>query len=306
MDQKILLLQNAEFDKYVSLNKTVLDSRYLLLDLWNNPSKEEYHQILLQLDRLKISGIDENRISFDITNNGELIGKIKNLESRCIDILRGYLQQIKKKGKFNFMSILKNDESNIFLTLATETEDYKPSLFDNIKNRVSFSYFHELPTNITVNILLELYGIKLDMISGNITVDIRLRLMIENMIAPTRTKINNVDFFIQNAQTTETVEDVLSDTSDNADEETPYTFSFTHNEESDEELIDDIMSEIIQDAKEKADKEVADEEISDDNILDRLKIPYNGSAHVANDTGDDLPNESRKKKPMQRKRNVGK
>jgi len=181
------------------------------LDIWNNPEEGKYQQILLQVNAVKIFGTSEQRISFDLTNQKEYIKNIISLENKCIDILKRYLHQINKKGKFNFMSLLKSEEHRQhengvhILTLSTNPADYSPSLFDSAKNKVNMAYFNEMQKNNTVNIIIEPYAIQLDMQNNDIMIDIRLRLVIENMIAPARFQVSDPDLFISDSDGQETI-----------------------------------------------------------------------------------------------------
>jgi len=203
--KKVELLHEADFKKIVSLNRNVESSRYLILDIWNNPIDGKYQQILLQLNDIKIFGIRENRISFDLTDHPEYIQNIVHLENKCIEILKRYLHQINRKGKFNFMSLMKSEVSEEnkkntntvhILTLSTNPSDYAPSLFDSVKTKVCMSYFNGMQKNNTVNMIVEPYAIQLDWETSDIVIDIRLRLVIENKITLQRFEVSDPELFI--------------------------------------------------------------------------------------------------------------
>lgn len=213
MSKKISKIEKFNCQTIVTLNQSVSDKRYLILDLWedirtgttSNTSKESvsqrnidhnrYNQIFLQINDLKVLNHSDGRVYFDLTDRDDVIDAITSLEVKTIQILKNYLASINKKGKFNFRSIIKddrydNDQGNIVLALNLVNQDYDVTFYDIAKKRANCSLINKQCA--CFNVILELMYINFDMQKGEIVADTRLRMCVE-----TRVKMTDVSLFIQ-------------------------------------------------------------------------------------------------------------
>jgi hypothetical protein len=203
MTKNISKIEKFNCNNIINLNQNVSDKRYLILDLWENikgnKSENTYNQIFLQINNLNVSNVNlsENRVYFDLTNNEEIIDAITAIELKLMSILKEYLSSKNKKGKFNFRSIIKDDRSihndgpgTVALALNLSNQDYDVSFYDIAQRKTNKSIINK--NNAMFNIILELMYINLDMNTGIIVADTRLRMCME-----TRIKISTVNLFIQ-------------------------------------------------------------------------------------------------------------
>ena len=234
-NNKIIKIEYFDYQNIVTLNQHVTGKRYLIFDLWedtrnsnnlnsnniknsnnvknfnnsivNNKYDQQYKQIFLQINDLKVLNIKEGQVHFDLSKREDVIKSMFNIEEHILLILKKYLAKLDKKGNFNFCSVIKYDNpdnmsannnmntNNVALTLNLNNDDYDVGFYTREKQRTDMNILSRRDTSY--NIIIEIMYIYFDMIKGVIVVDTRLRMVLENHVHPIRLQINNPDNFIQ-------------------------------------------------------------------------------------------------------------
>ena len=245
MSKNISKIELFKYNNIATLKQNVINKQYLLLDLWETLSNNNYQQIFLQLNNVRVINITNDKIYFDITNRNDIIQSMINIENKIIYILKNYLARINKHGKFNFKSIIKENttDNKTLLELNLNNNDYPINIYNNAKQKTDLSIFN---TNATFNIILELMYIRFDMCKGMIIIDTCFRLAVENTILPRRIQITNVNSFLVNDNTNNEKEvfNITHDVSDNDDNEVSdnddnEVFNITHGVSDNENKDDD-------------------------------------------------------------------
>lgn len=209
MSKKISKIEKFNYQNIVTLNQSVADKRFLILDLWEdirsntpnaqktsrNADQNRYNQIFLQINDLHVLNFSDGKVYFDLTDRDDVIDAITSIEVKIMSVLKNYLASIHKKGKFNFRSVIKddrgaNDQGNIVLALNLSNQDYEAIFYDIAKKRSNCSLINK--QDAAFNVILELMYINFDMKKGEIVADTRLRMCME-----TRIRLTDVDMFIQ-------------------------------------------------------------------------------------------------------------
>lgn len=189
-------IENFDIDNIISIDQKITDKRYLIFDLRSkdNSYQKSVNQILIQLNDLEIINKKDDIIYFDITNKTNIESKLIKIEEKILSILKRYLKQFNKKGTFEFNSIIKSNENDQkIISFNLLNDDYPINCFDKNKQKVQIE---DLSTNTFYNIVIEIMYMYLDMVKGNIVIDSRLRMVVENRTIPKRTQILNIDLFI--------------------------------------------------------------------------------------------------------------
>lgn len=210
MSKKISKIEKFNYQNIVTLNQSVADKRFLILDLWEDirsgtaftskktthtADQNRYNQIFLQINDLRVLNFSDGKVYFDLTDRDDVVDAITSIEEKIMVILKNYLASIHKKGKFNFRSAIKddrgdNEQGNIILALNLSNQDYEVTFYDIAKKRSNCSLVNK--QGATFNIILELMYINFDMKKGEIVADTRMRMCME-----TRIKMMDVNMFIQ-------------------------------------------------------------------------------------------------------------
>lgn len=233
MSKKISKLEDFKDNKVVTLNQSVKDRRYLILDLWedistissistDNSSDRNYNQIFLQINRLKVANILNDRLYFDLTDRDDVVNDLTVVEDKISIVLKNYLKKLykNKKGNFTLCSIIKDNkggsgEENLVLSFNLNNADYPICFYDRLKKKVDISHLKN--RDRTFNIIFEIMHINLDMLEGLIVIDTRLRMVMENSINPTRVQLSDVDAFLQVEDTTEDLRNSVKEIRDSFD-----------------------------------------------------------------------------------------
>ena len=246
MSKKISKIENFNYQNIVTLNQSVADKRFLMLDLWedirtgasNIPSHNHnrYNQIFLQINDLHVLNFSEGRVFFDLTDRADVIDAITSIETKIISLLKNYLASIHKKGKFSFRSVIKDDrgdkkQGNVVLALNLSNQDYEVSFYDIAKKRSNCSLINKQYARF--NIILELMYINFDMKKGEIVADTRMRMCME-----TRVRMMDVDLFIQD-------EKKSSDTNQSKTQSVEQSFDITQTDVFEEDVPEKIKKESV-------------------------------------------------------------
>src|SRR5579872_430462 len=158
MSKKISKIDKFNCKNVVTLNAHVSNNRYLVLDLWENDNNE-YKQIFLQINNLKVINFNESRVYFDLTNRSDVINAMFAIEDHMISILKVHLCKLRikhrAKDSTNFRSVIKNNKNTNahILVLNLVNQDYNVNVFDSNKKQVDIHYFTK--QNTTFNVILE-------------------------------------------------------------------------------------------------------------------------------------------------------
>jgi len=246
-------------NKLVTLTQKTAQNKYLILDIWedNNDTvhKDRYKQVLLQINNLKIHNISDNRIYFDITDRQDVINSITKIEDNTIELLKSFLLKINKKGKFNFLSVVKMNNSKTLMVLDLNNEDYSIKIFDHDKKIRDISFMSN-NTN-SFNIIIELMSINFDMFTGNIVIDTRLRMVMSNPPNIVRSHLTDPDLFIKDDNI-----NIHNNIQNQNDHKKPFDLTQTEviNDDSDRddlkpELKDNLAEYVSSDTKDTKGKE---------------------------------------------------
>jgi hypothetical protein len=246
MSKKISKIENFNYQNIVTLNQSVADKRFLMLDLWedirtgasNIPqhNHNRYNQIFLQINDLHVLNFSEGRVFFDLTDRADVIDAITSIETKIISLLKNYLASIHKKGKFSFRSVIKDDrgdkkQGNVVLALNLSNQDYEVSFYDIAKKRSNCSLINKQYARF--NIILELMYINFDMKKGEIVADTRMRMCME-----TRIRMMDVDLFIQD-------EKKSSDKNQSKTQSVEQSFDITQTDVFEEDVPEKIKKESV-------------------------------------------------------------
>ena len=192
MSKKISKIETFNYQNIVTVKQIVENNRYLILDLWEDIrlndikilKNNRYKQIFLQINDLMLTNYIDNIAYFDLTDRSDVIDAMSSIEHKLINILKNYLSSIKKKGRFTFRSIIKDDRGSIdhsnkvVLELNLKNKDYDISFYDIMKNHSNSKIFNNKDSKF--NVILEIMSINFDMIKGEIVSDTRLRIVMES------------------------------------------------------------------------------------------------------------------------------
>ena len=294
MSKNISNIELFNYNSITTLKQNVINKQYLILDLWETLRDNDYRQIFLQLNNVRVLNRANDRILFDITGRNDIIQSMINIENKIISILKNYLARISKHGRFNFKSIIKdNIDNKTVLILNLNNSDYPINIYDNSKQKTNISIFN---TNTTFNIILELMYIQLDMVNGMIMIDTRFRLALENTNLPTRIQITNVDSFLvddkkdTHPKIVSNIEnnfsnintEVLQDSSDNDTKE-------IHQEHLEHDTNKDILEQLEQ-QKHDAKKDIQEHKNTNDSDIFSKSSDELLSDHLDNNVLDTLHN----------------
>lgn len=284
--KSVTKIEKFNYDSVITLNQQVTEKRYLTFDLWEE-CQSTYNQILLQINNLYVLNIVNGTIYFDLTDRQDVIDSMSNIENHLIKILKNYLAKINKRGNFSFASVIKldsvNNQSKPALALNIMNDDYDINFYDHTKTKVDSKILRNQQTKSSFNIIIEIMYIHLDMIKGSIVVDTRLRMVMENrkIIKPQRSRITEVDDFIEIESDSETYEplptvDEIQQSFDVTQTEMFYSDNesehLDHDKNKDQEILSEAKSENIienldkycedyyQDYQNKSDSETTDSE----------------------------------------------
>lgn len=202
MTHIICKIQDSDPSNIINLTQKVISNKYLILDLWHHiknckDSEQKNKQIFLQFNDVELHSLSNNIIQFNVTDRKDITDGLARIEQSIMNILRDYLLDIGKRGKFSFRSIVRDDESNdqTYLIFNTTNPDYDIAIFNQNKQRI---YWNDMKDkhNSKFNFIIELLSVQLDMVTGLIAVESKLRMIIENKTMPARIQLTDVNDFI--------------------------------------------------------------------------------------------------------------
>jgi hypothetical protein len=300
--KKISKIEKFDPSNIITLNQQVIDKRYLILDLWDKIN-DQVNQVFLQINNLNVLSLETIRnkndaILFHVADRSDIIESMTKIENHILDILKRYLAKINKKGKFNFCSIINQN----VMRFNSNNSDYNMTIFDHDKKRITDLMFlinsNQHFGKSTFNIIFELMNIRLDMISGSISIDSRLRLIIENMKIPERIKLTDADVFIMDENqnyknhinSKEQKPDILNDLENMIKDVTNASQQNNNNEDEDE---DDLIIEDEKDNNREDNTEHNSVKLDNDSdSYDSLKNIANKLSDTSSDTSNDTSNDT--------------
>jgi hypothetical protein len=179
-----IITRLLDFDKKIIpiIRETNSDS-IIKIELWDNT----YKQLFFQINNLFLSKITNETYTFSILKH-EVLKKISFIEDSIIGLIHRILieKKISLNKKVNFTSLLNEDQT---INFNKDNSDYPIHLFNFDKNRSN-----ELFVDRKYNIIIELIDTTIDLKTNTITVNCKLRMVIEKKI---RKIVNNVEHFTE-------------------------------------------------------------------------------------------------------------
>ncbi len=251
---KITMINKFDASKMTILDPRIVDNKFLVLDLWDN----ELRQIFLQINDINVAKTKNDLIRFDVTSRDDVTTSIKNIESECNNKLAEYMKKIGITNKFKLRENIVHDQTNKLIGLSVHNQDYNALLFDSTKNITDKQI---LRPNMVCNIIIELMQIELNISKYIFSVDIRLRLLVENIVVPPRIKLHDPSSF-------------MDDTSNNVSSKVTELIGNTVNKMPTCEDIDYEDNKQDENSTERRDDtNINEDDTSDDDSLDNCNVP---------------------------------